>query len=186
LEWGQGNQTHLPPDFKQSNSVSCYHHSTHARTISKHVNSTIDVNGELQSFPVILFLSDWQDEFDKNNIIRNKYQIFLRTLTILMQGKRGILEKHTFIVALCSKGDSLYTLDRAYNKNLYTLSQIHEVYNGLNKNKTKKVMAILVASLEDRIERSGMLFIGQHNQTSCASFGHSTYLANNTKLPSCI
>jgi hypothetical protein len=185
LPWGQGNQTHLLPDTKQSNSVSCYHHSTHACTISKHVNSTIDVNSELHSFHLILFLTDWQDEFDKNNIIRNKYQIFLRTLTILMQGKRGILEKHTFIVALGSKGDSRYALDRAYNEDLHKLSQIHEVYDGLNK-KNLKVMAILVASLEDRIERSGMLFIGQQNQKLCSSFGHSTYLLNDTKLPSCI
>ena len=46
-------------------------------------------------------------------------------------------------------------------------------------------MAILVASLEDRIERSGMLFIGQQNQSFCSSFDHSTYLHNLSKLPSC-
>jgi hypothetical protein len=184
LAWGQGNQTRLLRDPKQSNSVSCYHHSTHAQTITHHINSTIDANSELSSFPLILFLTDWQDEFDKNNIIRNKYQIFIRTLTILMQGKRGILEKHTFIVALGSKGDSRYALDMAYNEDLKKLSQIHEVYDGLNK-KNIHAMAVLVASLEDRIERSGMLFIGQQNQKFCASFGHSTYLDNDTKLPSC-
>ena len=121
LAWGQGNQTRLLPDPKQSNSVNCYHHSTHAQTITHHINSTINASLELTSFPLILFLTDWQDEFDKNNIIRNKYQIYLRTLTILMQGKRGILEKHTFIVALGSKGDSRYTLDRAYNEDLKKL-----------------------------------------------------------------
>jgi hypothetical protein len=184
LAWGQGNQTCLLPDPKQSNSVNCYHHSTHAQTITHHINSTINASSELTLFPLILFLTDWQDEFDKNNIIRNKYQIYLRTLTILMQGKQGILEKHTFIVALGSKGDSRYTLDRAYNEDLKKLSRIHEVYDGRNK-KNIKVMAVLVASLEDRIERSGMLFIGQQNQTFCSSFGHSTYLDNDTKLPSC-
>ena len=30
-----------------------------------------------------------------------------------------------------------------------------------------------------------MLFIGQQNQKFCSSFGHSTYLDNDTKLPSC-
>jgi hypothetical protein len=74
-----------------------------------------------------------------------------------------MLEKYTFIVGLGLKGDSQYTLDRVYNQDLSRLSHVHEVYDGRNKNNIA-VMAILVASLEDRIERSGMLFIGQQNQ----------------------
>jgi hypothetical protein len=85
LAWGHGNQTHLSQDPKQSNYASCYHHSTHAHIISKHVHSTIDGNSEFQSIPLILFLTYWQDKFDKKKSI--KYQIFLRTPTILIQGK---------------------------------------------------------------------------------------------------
>jgi hypothetical protein len=150
LAWGQGNQTHITPDPEQRKSVKCYHNSMHAQTIKTHVNSTIDINSDIRSFPLILFLTDWQDEFDKNNIIRNKYQIFLRTLTILMKGKRGILEKHTFIVALGSKGDSRFALDRAYNADLQKLSQIHEVYDGFNKKNTT-IMAIPLGTSGDRI-----------------------------------
>jgi hypothetical protein len=184
LAFGYGNQTCLPPAGMDHNGVEFYHHSIHAKTISKHVQSTIAVNQHIPSFPLILFLTDWQDEFDKNNIIRNKSQIFLRTLTVLLRGKRGILEKHTFIVGLGSKGDSRYTLDKVYNQDLSRLSRVHEAYDGRNQ-KNLGVMAILVASLEDRIERSGMLFIGQQNQNFCASFGHSTFLRSTSKLPAC-
>jgi hypothetical protein len=184
MAFGHGNQTCAPEPSGNGSGVTRYHQSLHAKTISGHVHSTIACNPDHTSFPLILFMTDWQDEFDKNNIIRNKYQIFLRTMTILTQGKRGILEKHTFIVALGSKGDSRFTLDEVYNEDLKQLSRIHEVYDGRNK-KNIKLMAILVASLEDRIERSGMLFIGQQNQSFCSSFGHSTYLHNLSKLPSC-
>jgi hypothetical protein len=184
MAFGHGNQTCSTESTNFGTGVTRYHDSLHAHTISGHVNSTIAADPDHISFPLILFLTDWQDEFDKNNIIRNKYQIFLRTLTILTQGKRGVLERHTFIVALGSKGDSRFTLDEIYNEDLKRLSRIHEVYDGRNK-KNIKVMAILVASLEDRIERSGMLFIGQQNQSFCSSFGHSTYLHNLSKLPSC-
>jgi hypothetical protein len=184
LAFGHGNQTCPPMDPKRPGEVTCYHHSAHARILQGHVDSTIGGNPSHSSFPLIIFLTDWQDEFDKNNIIRNKYQIFLRVLTILMQGKRGVLEKNTFIIALGTKGDSRFTLDEVYNQDLLQLSRCHEVYDGRYK-RNIKIMAILVASLEDRIERSGMLFIGQQNQNFCASFGHSTYLHKESKLPSC-
>jgi hypothetical protein len=58
LAWGQGNQTHITPDPEQRKSVKCYHNSMHAQTIKTHVNSTIDINSDIRSFPLILFLTD--------------------------------------------------------------------------------------------------------------------------------
>jgi hypothetical protein len=137
MAFGHGNQTCPPEPLIIGSGVTRYHQSLHAKTISGHVNTTIAVDSDHASFPLIIFMTDWQDEFDKNNIIRNKYQIFLRTMTILTQGKRGFLEKHTFIVALGSKGDSRFTLDEVYNEDLKRLSQIHEVYDGRNKKTLK-------------------------------------------------
>ena len=130
MAFGHGNQTTIPEPLKVVSGVTRYHQSPHANTISGHVYSTIADDPDHTSFRLILFLTDWQDEFDKNNIIRNKYQIFLRTLTILTQGKRGVLEKHIFIVALSPKGDSRFTLDEVYHEDLKCLSRIHDVYDG--------------------------------------------------------
>jgi hypothetical protein len=66
-------------------------------------------------------------------------------------------------------------LDHAYNEDLRKLSQIHQVYNGLNK-KNSNIMADIVASVEDKIEPSGMLFIGQQNKKKCRVVPNRRYM----------
>ena len=134
--------------------------------------------------PLNLFVKDWSDDFDKNNSVRNKSSIWMKTMSFLNPSGKANADTHTYIVGIGSKGQCHDEVEDCYRCDLNILRKPHMFYDGILK-RNIWVVVHHVASLQDRPERSSSNCLGNHNHNFGRRYRYAAYVNRKTKLPSC-
>ena len=138
-------------------------------------------------YVLYLWYKEWSDEFDPNNIIASRNQVWSNTLTICPP-KGESKGRNSYFMSLSCKGEHHSEIEIEFQKELNSLSNEGKMfYHGGLKRIIKVKMGKLLLCV-DRPERTSMLTVGDHNGTFSTFWGHSCkgdlYCKEN-HLPSC-
>ena len=73
--------------------------------------------------PMILYLTFWSDDFESNQLRKNRKSIWIKTVTICPPSDQVTSSKYTYLLAIGRKGDDHDKINVLYNKELADLAK---------------------------------------------------------------
>lgn len=152
-------------------------------------NSNFDGNEDNNNteFTMYLWLKEWRDDFDPNNIKSSRNNVWLNTFTICPPTgeKKG---RNTYFMAISRKGEDHTEVEKLFTDELeqFTEAGIRFYHGGLKKVIKVKLGKLLTCI--DRPERTSMFRCGDHNGTYSANWGYAGSVdatCSYNHLPSC-
>ena len=116
---------------------------------------------------LVLWIVEWSDDFDPNNIKRGRASVWMKTVTISRpKSSHSRSTSNTYTIAAGPKDASHEHVESLFKEELMKLSsgEGHLFYHGTMK-KLVRVYAELFASLQDQPERRSCNYLKNHNNT---------------------
>lgn len=128
----------------------------------------------------VLWLAEWQDDFDPNSVKGNRESCWLKTVTVNpLPGAAGGPQQFTFPVALGGKSSDHEEVEELFSDELKRYSQMdhpafHQnlYYDGHSKSLVT-VYAEVIVSLQDQPERRASTHLAAGNSRMHSRFGYS-------------
>jgi hypothetical protein len=145
------------------------------------------VIGEDGEFVLIVWITEWCDDFDPFGTKSNRKQVWIKTYTICPRAS-ATGGQNTFFMAIGGKGDDHEDVEKIFTKELEELSTTGRTFFHGGMNKLIRVKAGMLVTCVDRPERTKLFSCGDHNGSFSVCWGFAAQIdgtCRDNKLPSC-
>lgn len=161
--------------------------SDNARKLFTELYNPIDEDNEHET--IYLWLKEWRDAFDPNNVKSSRNQVWISTFTLSPPTETDNKGRNTYFMSLSGKADNHSEIDKIFGEEIKDLHENGRYFYHGGRKKIIKVKLGKLITCVDRPERASMFQVGDHNGKYSTFWGHAGAVDGSCKnncLPSCI